>query len=102
MKEAYESLVLAHALKVVSPNSQGDYLQFNGQSLGKDREQITLALATEFNFQELYGELKESIEAFEHDLIYQNLHELATSAKNLTRYERKLLDNLLSTYNPLN
>ena len=33
---------------------------------------------------------------------YQNLHELATSAKNLTRYERKLLDNLLSSYNPLN
>ncbi len=101
LKLAYESLVLAIALKVVSPSSQGDY-QFNGQSLGKDREQIALALATEFTFQELYGELKESIEAFEHDLIYQNLDELATSAKNLTRYERKLLDNLLSTYNPLN
>ncbi len=101
LKLAYESLVLAIALKVISQNSQGDY-QFNGEPLGEDREQIALALATEFTFQELYGELKESVEVFEHDLIYQNLHELATCAKNLTRYERKLLDNLLSTYNPLN
>ena len=100
LKEAYESLLSAIALKVVS-QSQGDY-QFNGKSLGKDREQIASALATEFTFQELYEEMKESIEAFEHDLIYQNLEEFGTSAKNLTRYERKLLDNLLSSYNPLN
>ncbi len=101
LKEAYESLLSAIALKVISPNSQGDY-QLNGESLGKDREQIALALATEFTFQELYGELKESIEAFEHDLIYHNLEEFGASAKSLTRYERKLLDNLLSSYNPLN
>ncbi|MBW4672368.1 MAG: hypothetical protein KME60_34360 [Cyanomargarita calcarea GSE-NOS-MK-12-04C] len=101
LKLSYESLLSAIALKIVSQNSQGDY-QFNGQSLGKDREQIASAFATEFSFQELYEELKESIEAFEHDLIYQNLHELTTSVKSLTRYERKLLDNLLSTYNPLN
>jgi hypothetical protein len=100
LKEGYESLLLAIALQIVS-QSQGDY-QFNGQSLGKDREQIASAIATEFNFQELYEELKESIEAFEHDLIYQNLQQFGTSAKNLTRHERKLLDNLLSTYNPLN
>lgn len=100
LKEAYESLLSAIALKVIS-QLQGDY-QFNGESLGKDREQIASALATEFSFQELYEEMKESIEAFEHDLIYHNLQEFGTSAKNLTRYERKLLDNLLSTYNPLN
>ena len=101
LKEGYESLLLAIALEVVSQDSQGDY-QFNGQSLGTDREKIASALGTEFSFQERYEELKESIEAFEHDFIYQNLHELGASGKSLTRYERKLLDNLLSTYNPLN
>jgi len=101
LKLAYQTLLLAIALGLVSQNSQGDY-QFNGQSLGIDREQITLALVTEFTFDELYGELKESVEAFEHDLIYLNLQKLETSAKNLTRYERKLLDHLLSDYNPLN
>ncbi|MBW4689659.1 MAG: hypothetical protein KME40_32345 [Komarekiella atlantica HA4396-MV6] len=101
LKLAYQTLLLAIALGLVSQNSQGDY-HFNGQPLGTDREQITLALVTEFTFDELYGQLKESVEAIEHDLIYLNLHKLETSAKNLTRYERKLLDHLLSDYNPLN
>ncbi len=98
---ALSSLLLAIALGVVS-QYQGEY-KFKGHSLGKDREQIALALATEFNFQEIYGEIKESIEAFEHDLIYHNLQKLnITMAQNLTRNERKVLDNLLSEYNPLN
>jgi hypothetical protein len=74
----------------------------NGRSLGKNREQITLALATEFTFQEVYGELQELIETFEHDLIYPKLQELEKTAQDLTHYERKLLDQLLSEYNPLN
>ncbi|MBW4573566.1 MAG: hypothetical protein KME31_38115 [Tolypothrix carrinoi HA7290-LM1] len=101
LKLAYQSLLSAIALKLISQNSQGNY-QFNGQSLGKDREQIALALATEFTFQELYEELKERIEAFEHDFIYHKLQEFKASASYLTRYECKLLDDLLSDYNPLN
>jgi len=101
LKHAYQSLLSAIALKLVSQNSQGNY-QFNAQSLGKDREQISLALATEFTFSELYEELKERIEAFEHDLIYHNLQEFKASASYLTRYEYKVLDDLLSDYNPLN
>jgi uncharacterized protein YaaW (UPF0174 family) len=103
-KLAYQTLLLGIALKLVSQNSQGDYY-FHEQSLGREREQITLALATEFTFQELYGELQqqiEAIEAFKNDLIYHNLQEFRTSASDLTLYERKLLDYLLSKYNPLN
>ncbi|MBD2358508.1 hypothetical protein H6G41_28510 [Tolypothrix sp. FACHB-123] len=101
LKLAYQTLLLAIALGLLSQNSQGNY-QFQGRSLGKDREQIALALATEFTLQELYGELQERIETFEHDLIYQKLQELEKAAQNLTQSERKLLDLLLSDYNPLN
>ncbi|MCX7593050.1 MAG: hypothetical protein N2235_04680 [Fischerella sp.] len=99
--QAYKNLLLAYTLGLLSQNAQEDY-QFNGQLLGRDREQISLALATEFSFQELYGELQACIETFEHDLIYSKLQEIVTSAKDLSHYERKLLDHLLSEYNPLN
>ncbi|MEH2300615.1 MAG: hypothetical protein V7K88_16850 [Nostoc sp.] len=101
LKLAYQTLLLAIALGLLSQHSQGDY-QFNGRSLGKDREQITLALATEFTFQELYRDLEERIETFERDFIYHKLQELGTSASYLNHYEGKLLDHLLSEYNPLN
>ncbi|MEH1998735.1 MAG: hypothetical protein V7L00_08285 [Nostoc sp.] len=101
LKLAYQTLLLAIALGLLSQHSQGDY-QFNGRSLGKDREQIALALATEFTFQELYGNLDERIETFERDFIYHKLQELGTSTSYLNHYEGKLLDHLLSEYNPLN
>ncbi|WP_230967651.1 hypothetical protein [Nostoc commune] len=101
LKLAYQTLLLAIALGLLSQHSQGDY-QFNGRSLGKDREQIALALATEFTFQEIYGDLQERIETYEHDFIYHKLQELGTSASYLNNYEVKLLDHLLSEYNPLN
>lgn len=98
---AYDTLLLAIALELISQNAENNY-QFNSQSLGKEREKIVSALATEFTHQELYGELKERIESFEHDLIYQQLEKLEKSAQDLTHYERKRLINLLSKYNPLN
>jgi len=101
LKLAYQTLLLAIALGLLSQHTQGDY-QFNGRSLGKDREQITLALATEFKFQEIYGDLQERIETYEHDFLYQKLQELGTSTLYLNNYEVKLLDHLLSEYNPLN
>ncbi len=101
LKLAYQNLLLAIALGLVSQNTQKDY-QFNGELIGKDREQISQALANEFNLQEIYEEIKESIETFDRDLIYEKLQTLVASTKDLTRYERKILDNLLSEYNPLN
>ncbi|WP_157816431.1 hypothetical protein [Nostoc flagelliforme] len=89
------------ALGLLSHDFQGDY-QFNGRSIGKNREQITLALATEFSFQELYGDLEERIKKLERDFIYHKLQEFGTSASYLNPYEVKLLDHLLSDYNPLN
>ncbi|MEH1814492.1 MAG: hypothetical protein V7K26_06620 [Nostoc sp.] len=94
-------MILAIALGLLSQHSQGDY-QFKSRSIGKDREQIALALATEFTLQELYGDLEERIETFEGDFIYHKLQEFGTSASSLNPYERKLLDRLLSDYNPLN
>ncbi|MHC5936775.1 hypothetical protein [Nostoc sp.] len=101
LKLAYQTLLLAIALGLLSQHSQGDY-QFNGRSIGKDREQIALALATEFTFQELYGNLDERIETFERDFVYHKLLDLGTSASDLNHHEGKLLDHLLSEYNPLN
>ncbi len=98
---AYDTLLLAIALEVVFLNAQNNY-QYNNQRLGKEREKIVSALATEFTHQELYGELKERIDVFEHDLIYQQLEKLEKSATDLTHYERKRLTQLLSKYNPLN
>ncbi|MGV0103729.1 Chromosome partition protein Smc [Nostoc sp. DSM 114160] len=101
LKLAYQTVILAIALGLLSQHSQG-YYQFKSRSIGKDREQIALALATEFTLQELYGELEERIETFEGDFIYHKLQEFGTSASSLNPYERKLLDHLLSDYNPLN
>ena len=101
LKLAYQNLLLAIALGLVSQNTQEDY-QFNGELIGKDREQISQALANEFNLQQIYEEIKEGIEKIDRDSIYENLQKLVTSTKDLTRYERKILDNLLSEYNPLN
>ncbi|MCC5607636.1 hypothetical protein LC612_12780 [Nostoc sp. CHAB 5834] len=101
LKLAYQTVILAIALRLLSQHSQGDY-QFNGRSIGKNREQITLALATEFTFEEIYGNLEEHIETFERDFIYHKLQEFGTSASDLNPYEVKLLDHLLSDYNPLN
>lgn len=101
IKLAYQNLLLAIALNLISQNTQGDY-HFNGKLIGQNREQISQALVNEFRFQQIYEEIKEIVESFEHDLVYQNLQKLDASIKDLTRYERKILDNLLSDYNPLN
>ncbi|MEH2069872.1 MAG: hypothetical protein V7K47_17215 [Nostoc sp.] len=101
LKLAYQTLLLAIALGILSQNAQGSY-QFNSQLLGRERQQIALALATEFAFQEIHAQIKERIEVFEPDLIYQKLQKLGTFASDLNHYERKLLDRLLSEYNPLN
>jgi hypothetical protein len=101
LKLAYQTLLLAIALGLLSQHSQGDY-QFKGRSIGKNREQIALALATEFTFEELYGNLEERIATFERDFVYHKLQELGLSASDLNPYEVKLLDHLLSDYNPLN
>ncbi len=101
LKLAYQNLLLAIALGLVSQNTKGDY-QFNDDLIGKDREQISQTLANEFSLQEIYEEIKEGIEKIDHDLIYEKLQELVTSTKDLTRYELKILDHLLSEYNPLN
>ncbi|MEJ1931311.1 hypothetical protein WDZ92_13740, partial [Nostoc sp. NIES-2111] len=98
---AYDTLLLAIALEKLSQDTHGNY-QFNGQLLGKEREKIASALATEFTYQELYGKLKESIDEFEDDLIYQQLEKAEKSLKDFTLYERKRLIHLISKYNPLN
>lgn len=98
---AYDTLLLAIALELLSQDTHGNY-QFNGQLLGQEREKIASALANEFSHQELYGELKERIEAFEQDLIYQQLEKSEKSVPGLTHYERKRLNHLLSKYSPLN
>jgi hypothetical protein len=98
---AYDTLLLGIALELVSQNNQNNY-QFNSHLLGKEREKIVSALATEFTHQELYAELKERIEFFEHDLIYQQLEKLEKSSEGFTPYERRRLTQLLSKYNPLN
>jgi hypothetical protein len=48
------------------------------------------------------GDLEERIETFERDFVYHKLQEFGTSASYLNPYEVKLLDHLLSDYNPLN
>ncbi|MEB3217451.1 MAG: hypothetical protein VKN72_14625 [Nostocales cyanobacterium 94392] len=101
LRLAHQNLLLAIALGLISQNTQGDY-QFNDELIGKDREEISQGLVNEFRFQEIYEAIKESIELFEHDLIYQKLQGLGTDIKDLTSYERKIFDNLLSDYNPLN
>jgi len=98
---AYDTLLLAIALAILSQDTHGNY-QFNGQLLGKEREKIASALATEFTYQELYGRLKESIDEFADDLIYQQLEEAEKSITNFTNYERKRLTHLIAKYNPLN
>ncbi len=98
---AYDTLLLAIALELISQNARNNY-QFNDQSLGKEREKIAFALATDFIHQELYGQLKERIECFERDLIYQQLEKLEKSGKDLSHYERTRVIQLLSKYNPLN
>ncbi|MCF4969074.1 hypothetical protein [Nostoc sp. CMAA1605] len=98
---AYDTLLLAIALELISPNSQNNY-QFNNQLLGREREKIVHALATDFTHQELYGEITERVESFEHDLIYQQLEKLEKFAKDFTPYERKRLTRLITQYSPLN
>lgn len=98
---AYDTLLLAIAIEILSQDTHGNY-QFNGQLLGKEREKIASALATEFTYQELYGKLKESIDEFADDLIYQQLEKVEKSITNFTNYERKRLTHLIAKYNPLN
>ncbi|MEA5617727.1 hypothetical protein VB711_07735 [Cronbergia sp. UHCC 0137] len=101
LKLAYQTLLLAIALDLLSQNSQGIY-QFQGNLLDSNREQIALSLANEFPYQELYRDIKDLIETFDRELIYQKLQTLETSINNLTDHERKFLDQLLIDYNPLN
>jgi hypothetical protein len=98
---AYETLILGLAFGLVNQDVQGNH-QFNGQTLGRDREKISLAFANEFNYQELYGKLEQRVQYFEHDSIYRQLQNLEQSAKDLSNYESKLLARLLAKYNPLN
>ncbi|MDF5709122.1 MAG: hypothetical protein PUP90_16015 [Nostoc sp. S4] len=82
-------------MRILSEDAQGSY-QFNSQLLGRERQQIALALTTEFTLQEIHAQIKERIEVLEPDLIYQKLQELGASTSDLNHYERKLLDCLLS------
>lgn len=101
LTSAYDTVLLAIALELLSQDADGNY-QFNGQLFGKEREKIASDFANEFSHQESYQKLQERIETFEQDLIYQQLEKLEKSAPGLTHYERKRLTHLLSKYNPLN
>jgi hypothetical protein len=105
LEEAYQTLLLSIAIDILTTNSQGDYYlpnQLKIQLLGKERKSIAAALTSEFSLQEIYDQLREDIETFDPDVIYEKLQEFTNSEPDLTAYERRLLDKLLSKYNPLN
>lgn len=105
LEEAYQILLLAIALEVLVKTAQGDYYLPNQRKtklLGKERKQIATALTSEFLLHEIYEQMKDDIEKFEPDLVYEKVQIFSDSELDFTTHERKLLDKLLLKYNPLN
>jgi hypothetical protein len=105
VRRAYEQLLLAIAIGVVSRGENGDYILSNGtnRSLGNNRRKIAENFATDFAGSKVYVELCTLLNGrlSKTEDLSQSVIAFLDSAIDLESFEREVLETLAKKYHPL-
>jgi len=102
-RRAYESVLIAVAIGLISNNGNGAYQVVNGSGsiIGSRRRQVAEKFVVDYSSQKLYAEIGKRIAACESETIYNALTTLIQTGSDLEPFEQEILTTLSQRYHPL-
>ena len=102
-RRAYEHVVIALAVGLISSNGDGAYQLVNGNEfvMGSSRRQVAEKFVVDYSSQKLYGEIVRRVAACDSETIYNALATFMQTACDLEPFEREALVTLTQRYHPL-
>ncbi len=102
-RRAYEYVVIAVAIGLISNNGDGVYQLVNGigSIVGSSRRQVAEKFVADYSSQKLYGEMVKRVAAYDSETIYSALTTFMQTASDLEPFEQEVLVTLSQRYHPL-
>jgi hypothetical protein len=102
-RRAYEHVIIAMAIGLISRNGDGTYQLVNGMGsiVGSTRRQLAEKLLVDYSSQKTYTELGKRVVACNFETIYNGLISFMQSAGDLDSLEQEILTTLSQRYHPL-
>ena len=102
-RRAYEYVVIAVAIGLISNNGDGVYQLVNGVGsiVGSSRRQVAEKFVADYSSQKLYGEMVKRVATYDSETIYNALTTFMQTASDLESFEQEVLVTLSQKYHPL-
>jgi hypothetical protein len=102
-RRAYEHVVIAIAIGLISSNGVGAYQLINGVTsvIGTSRRQVAEKFVVDYGSQRFYAEIGKRVAACDSETIYNALTTFTQTASDLEPFEQELLTTLSQRYHPL-
>jgi hypothetical protein len=102
-RRAYEYVVIAVAIGLISNNGNGAYQLVNGVGsiVGTSRRQVAEKFIVDYSSQKLFGEMVKQVAACDSEKIYNALTSFTQTASDLEPFEQEVLGTLSGRYHPL-
>jgi len=102
-RRAYEHVVIAVAIGLITNKGNGAYQVVNGSGsiIGSSRRQVAEKFVVDYSSQRLYAEIGKRIAACESETIYNAVTTLIQTASDLEPFEQEILTTLSQRYHPL-
>lgn len=103
MRRAYEQLLIAIAVGLISQNGDGKYQLVNGNSslTGASRREIAEKLAGDYRSHKIYVEICNGLAQCDSQKIYEAVVDYLGTASDLEPFEREMLMAVSQKYHPL-
>jgi hypothetical protein len=102
-RRAYERVVIAVAIGVITNNGDGAYQLVNGREsvMGSSRRQVAEKFLVDYSSQKVYAEISKRVEMCDSETIYNALTTFMQTASDLEPFEQDILTTLSQKYHPL-
>jgi Tubulin like len=102
-RRAYEYVVIAIAIGLISNNGDGAYQVVNGTGsiIGSSRRQVAEKFVVDYSSQKLYAEIGKRVVACDSQTIYDALITFIETTSDLAAFEQEILVTLSQRYHPL-
>jgi hypothetical protein len=102
-RRAYEQVVIALALGLISKNGDGVYqlVNGNGSIVGSSRRQVAERFVVDYSSQKVYAEIGKGVAACNSETIYDALTTFSETASDLEPFDQEILVTLSQRYHPL-
>jgi hypothetical protein len=102
-RRAYEQVVIAVAIGLISKNGDGTYQMVNGigSIVGSSRRQLAEKFVGDYSSQKVYAEIGKGVAACNSETIYKALTTFRETASDLEPFDQEILVTLSQKYHPL-